>query len=354
MTAAGHICLDLAPVFPAGASMPEPGKLTVTGEMKLHTGGSVANTGLALKILGADVSLLGKIGSDPFGTLVAGIVSGYGAGGLIADPAERTGYTVVMAPEGVDRMFLHNPGANDSFVADDVPDAELERSALMHFGYPTLMRRMYERNGAETVKLFSRAHASGCMTSLDLTVPDPAAPAGRADWQPFLAAVLPLTDFFVPSFEELCFMLDRPLYERLNAGGDVIGGADIVRDVLPLARRCLCMGCGTVLIKCGTKGMVWAAGTAPAGVPAPDMWTACEGVQPCLPADRVRSASGAGDTAIAAFLYAMLQGYTPAECAGFAAAEGACCVTAWDALSGLKPLPELNAKYHIISESEMK
>ena len=40
----------------------------------------------------------------------------------------------------------------------------------------------------------------------------------------------------------------------------------------------------------------------------------------------------------------MLQGYAPAECVRFASAEGACCVTAYDALSGLKTIPELDAR----------
>ena len=56
----------------------------------VHTGGSVANTGLALKLLGNDVTLLGKIGSDAFGRMVQGILAGYGAGGLITDENSST------------------------------------------------------------------------------------------------------------------------------------------------------------------------------------------------------------------------------------------------------------------------
>ena len=60
--AAGHICLDITPVFPGtGAEHLEdvlsPGKLVEVKEADVHTGGSVANTGLAMKILGADVTL---------------------------------------------------------------------------------------------------------------------------------------------------------------------------------------------------------------------------------------------------------------------------------------------------------
>ncbi|MBQ9644561.1 MAG: carbohydrate kinase family protein [Lachnospiraceae bacterium] len=73
--AAGHICLDITPVFPAGQSVRKPGELLVPGRLvrmegaDVHTGGSVANTGLALKLLGNDVTLMGKIGADAFGSL---------------------------------------------------------------------------------------------------------------------------------------------------------------------------------------------------------------------------------------------------------------------------------------------
>ena len=54
---AGHICLDITPVFPAAVGGKEiqdllrPGKLLHMGAADVHTGGSVANTGLALKLL---------------------------------------------------------------------------------------------------------------------------------------------------------------------------------------------------------------------------------------------------------------------------------------------------------------
>ena len=86
---AGHICLDITPVFPAAVSgqpiqdLLRPGKLLHMESADVHTGGSVANTGLALKLLGNEVELLGKIGKDALGTMVKSIVSSYGAGGLL-------------------------------------------------------------------------------------------------------------------------------------------------------------------------------------------------------------------------------------------------------------------------------
>ncbi len=356
--AAGHICIDITPVFSTDrqfrkiGDLLEPGKLIHMNPADVHTGGSVANTGLALKLLGADVQLMGKIGKDAFGTMIQDILSGYGAGGLIVDPEGSTSYSVVLAVPGIDRIFLHNPGANDTFTSADIPDADLEDAVLFHFGYPPLMKKMYERNGAELISLFRRMKQKGIATSLDLAAVDPNSEAGNVDWETILAGVLPYTDFFVPSFEELCFMLDRRRYDRISSqGGDMTQLLDMETDVKPLAYRCLELGCRTVLIKCGTRGMYYCTGSAErlskAGARLDldvEAWAEKQGIQPCFKADCVRSGTGAGDTSIAAFLAAVLQGKTPAECAALAAAEGACAVTSYDALGGLKSLNDLDER----------
>ena len=355
---AGHICLDITPVFPAGkqyeklSSLLIPGKLIQTEAADVHTGGSVANTGLALKLLGCDVTLMGKVGGDAFGTMIRSILEQYGAGGLLVDPDSSTSYSVVLAVPGLDRVFLHHPGANDTFAGTDIPEEALEDAALFHFGYPPLMRRTWENGGAELTAIFRRMKEKGIATSLDLAAVDPNSPAGRADWEKILAGVLPYVDFFVPSFEELCWMLDRERYDRLDAGGgDMTEGLDKEKEALPLAEKCLSMGSRIVMIKCGTSGILLrsAGREAVSGVGArlkldTESWCGQTILQPSFKADIVRSSTGAGDTSIAAFLAAMMSGRKPAACTALACAEGACCVTAYDALSGLKQLDELEER----------
>ena len=60
--------------------------------------------------------------------------------------------------------------------------------------------------------------------------------------------------------------------------------------------------------------------------------------------DRILSGTGAGDTSIAAFLKSAMDGYPAKRCVQLAAATGACCITAYDALGGLKPLDKLIAR----------
>lgn len=356
--AAGHICIDITPVFSSAASyaaigqLLEPGKLIQMDPADVHTGGSVANTGLALKKLGANVQLMGKVGADAFGAMVQNILSDYGAGGLIVDEHSSTSYSVVLAVPGIDRIFLHCPGANNTFVSADIPEEALEDAALFHFGYPPLMKRIYENGGQELVTIFRRMKDKGIATSLDLAAVDPNSEAGKEDWEAFLKNVLPYTDFFVPSFEELLFMLDREKYNRLTAlGGDMSRLLDMERDVKPLAQKCLALGCRVVLIKCGTGGMYCQTGSEAELAQIGSrleldtaLWANHAGIQPCFKADRVLSGTGAGDTSIAAFLLAAADGKAPLDCVALAAAEGACAVTTYDALSGLKQLPELEER----------
>ena len=208
---AGHICLDIIPDFSSVGQVPlsallRPGKLVEVGDATLSTGGAVANTGLALNILGVRTQLMGKVGDDALGRVVRDIVSGRDprlADGMVVDATAGTSYTVIISPPGVDRIFFHSPGANNTFGPGDVRYDIVEQVRLFHFGYPPLMRRTYRHEGSELVEIFRRVRALGVTTSLDMALPDPASDAGHADWPAILRNVLPFVDVFLPSIEEI-------------------------------------------------------------------------------------------------------------------------------------------------------
>ena len=357
---AGHICLDITPVFKGDpknkvSEVLMPGKLVEAGAASVSTGGVVANTGLAMKLLGADVRLMGKIGTDEFGDMICAILDRHGAkADMIRDEKEPTSYSVVLAIPGIDRMFIHCPGTNNTYCADDIPDDTLKDIALFHFGYPPLMKRMYEDSGSELVALFKKVKDAGCATSLDLAAVDPKSEAGQADWEGILKRVIPYVDFFVPSVEELCFMIDPQRYDEWQerAGdGDITEVLDLDNDIRPLADKCMTFGTKVLLLKCGAKGLYYRTAPMDDISRMPDklgldaaLWAKKEGFERSFRPDEVLSATGAGDTSIAAFLTAMLNGCPVEECVQLAAATGACCVSAYDALSGLKPLAELREK----------
>lgn len=357
---AGHISVDVTPVFPPGkkgklSELLCPGKLIRMDEAVVHTGGVVSNTGLTLKKLGADVRLVAKTGTDALGDLLLGMLKKYGADqDIIRDETSSTSYTIVVAPPGTDRIFLHGPGANDSFCGSDLSQEILEDAALLHFGYPPLMKRMYENDGAELVKLCKRVHAAGAAMSLDLAAVDPDSEEGKADWRKILTNVIPQVDFFVPSVEELCFMLDRERYEeweRRAAGRDMTEILDVEKDIRPLADQVMELGAKVLMLKCGAPGIYYRTAGAeeirkiPARVSLREEdWKDREGFQKSFVPERVMSGTGAGDSSIGAFLYAMLKGYPAEKCVQLAAAEGASCVEAFDAVGGIRTLAELEKK----------
>ena len=355
---AGHICIDITPVFDDRrrftniGDLLEPGKLISLHGVSVNTGGSVANTGLAMKLLGCDVRLMGKTGADAFGNMIRDIAASYGAGGLLVEEGGVTSYTVVLAVPGLDRIFLHDPGANHSFSDQDIPWDEIDGTALFHFGYPPLMKQMYTDNGETLCAMYRRMKEKDIATGLDLAAIDPQSEAGQADWEGILEKTLPYTDFFMPSFEELCWILDRESWQVLSSrGGDMTESLDLTKYAKPLADRCIEMGCGAVLVKCGVSGMYYRTSGRDRlsrvgknlGLDV-DLWADREGVQPCFEAEIVRSATGSGDVSIAAYLAGVLAGEDPKHCAELAAAEGAASVAAYDALSGILPLDELTRR----------
>ncbi len=357
---AGHICLDITPIFPDtkvknSNMILQPGKLIQMKEADVHTGGAVANTGLAMKILGADVSLMGKIGTDAFGDMIMGILDKYNAKeGMIRDEFATTSYSVVLAMPGIDRIFLHHPGANDTFSTADIEKVQWKDAALLHFGYPPIMEKMYENGGTELVKLMKEAKEANVSTSLDLAAVDADSKAGKVNWEEVLRQTLPYVDFFVPSVEELCYMIDKERFEEWQAraeGRDITEILDLENDIKPLAAKCMQMGCKVLLLKCGAPGMYFQTGSKEllSGISSRlelDVanWADKSIFEKSYVPEQILSGTGAGDTSIAAFLTATLNGFLPERCLQLAAATGASCVSAYDALSGLKPFEELIEK----------
>lgn len=315
---AGHVCLDIIPKFESRCAL-DPGSLVRVGAATLSTGG-VSNVGVALHRLGTPVKLIHKVGDDRFGDAIKSILNERSpelASGIRTVPGETTSYSVVVAPVGVDRMFIHCPGANDTFGADDVSSDALQNSKHFHLGYPPIMRRIAGGDGIEARQIFRTAGRAGCRTSLDMCSVDPHSETGRTNWAAWLANVLPEVDLFTPSFDELAVMLGHP--------------ATFTRDsAVALANRCLAFGCRAVLMKLGDRGVMYCNG---AGLRH----------QPCFAVDVVTT-NGAGDCTIAGFLAAQSMGESIDRSLEIACAVGASCCEAADATSGVTPLVEIEKR----------
>ena len=346
---AGHICVDLIPTLPEAGFRYRPGTLVRIGPVMVSTGGCVPNTGLALHRLGTAVRLLGKVGDDPFGSIVRESLSEIDrglAGGILVDPGENTSYTVVLNPPGEDRMFLHFPGANDAFAESDIPEDALSGARVFHFGYPPIMRRMYEDGGENLARMLERAKEAGLTTSLDMAYPDPATPAGRADWLRILERALPLVDVFVPSLEELLMMVDPQIKERLTQGEESDLSDVPVGRISELGERLVEMGVGIAAIKLGERGLFLRTAAekrlrraGPGGPPDNETWAGRELWSPVFEVEAAGTA-GAGDATVAGFLHALLGRLAPEDAVCAACAVGASSVEAADATSGVRSWEE--------------
>lgn len=328
---AGHICLDLIPEIPGPERPMEeivvPGTLVNVGPVLSATGGAVANTGIALDRLGMPVRLVGKVGKDAFGGVVLDLLrrrGGHLATHMVSDDSSATSYSIVISPPGIDRCFLHCPGANDTFRPEDVTKGHLAGAGLFHFGYPPLMKEFYSDTGANLKRLMGFARDSGLVTTLDLSYPDPASPAGKAPWEEILRAALPMVDVFLPSLDEVAQMLGVPI----ESGGDAL--LDAVRRI---GDWLLDAGCAVAVIKLGSDGLYLRSGDK-AGERLGAAWAGRELHTPCFEA-RFAGTTGSGDCTIAGFLASLARGLSPEECLLHATGVGAFSVEAPDATGGV-------------------
>jgi sugar/nucleoside kinase (ribokinase family) len=347
---AGHTCLDIIPSLDSMAGRAEelfvPGTLVKVGPATVATGGAVPNAGMALHRLGVAARLMGKLGDDLLGRAVMDILRGHApslAEDMIVAGGEHTSYSVVISPPGVDRTFLHHPGVNDTFVADDVPYERVAGAKIFHFGYPPLMRRMYADGGENLSRMLQRVRALGVAVSLDMSMPDVASDAGRADWLGILERALPHVDLFLPSLDETLLMLERDTFVQLSATAGPVGIASQVNASLlqRLTKRLLEMGAAVVALKLGDSGLylqtsdnasrLAAVGGVDLARPA---WRGRELLAPCFEVD-VAGTTGSGDCTIAGFLAAVLNEATPEGAMRAAVAVGACSVEKADAASGV-------------------
>jgi sugar/nucleoside kinase (ribokinase family) len=347
----GHLCIDIIPPMDNVplAELAQPGHMFEVGPLGLATGGCVSNVGQDLHRLGVDVRLMAVVGDDPLGGLIVDLLNRRDLAltqYIRVQPGQSSSYTVVLAPERKDRIFLHYAGQNATFDTSHIEFALMRDARIMHMGYPPIMPGLTDNDGAEMAALFERSKGTGIVTSLDMTLPDPGGLSGRVNWRRVLERSLPHVDVFVPSIGEILFMLRRADYDVWH--GDIL--PHLTRDYLVrLADEMIAMGVVISGFKLGEMGMfLRGAGLERFDRLARlnldrDAWADAEVWAPAFQADVVNTL-GAGDAAYAGLIAALLHGRSPEEAARWANAVGACNVEAPDATSGVRTRGETLAR----------
>lgn len=353
VTCAGHLCLDLTPALPetgktAVEDLLKPGTLLEVGPARVAAGGSVSNTGLGFKVLGLRVAFMALAGRDTFGEIAVSLLARHGSSaGILQTDRASTSYSIVLAPPGIDRLFLHDPGANHLFCAEHIDYRTAGASRLFHLGYPTVMRALYRNQGKELVEIFRRVKELGATTSLDLAMADPRGEGSSIDWRAVFAGVLPYVDLFLPSIEEsfLCMYPQRYLDLREKVRGELIEHVEtgIFRS---LAAEFIGLGCGVCMLKAGHQGIYLRTGGAdrlqrfgrcrPAD---PALWAGRELWCPAFRVEKISNATGSGDISIAGFLSGLLQGRSLERCLKLAALAGCLNLLGTESGGGLQSFP---------------
>ena len=254
---AGHITLDILPDM----SLLKPqevigaGKVFEIGRISYSTGGAVSNTGLALHRLGIDVDLLAVVGADWVGQAIVNYVRQYDSSlgdHILIVPDAASAYTIVIEPQNHDRTLLTHTGVYHGFGVHNI-DLDLAAGCkLFHLGYPTMLPRLYGNDGAGFLELVQAVKELGPITSIDMSLPAPDSPSGQADWRLILRRCLPYVDIFVPSIEEIMFMLRREDHDRWQ--GEIIT-CMTAEYLAELAEELLEMGVGISGFKLGERGL---------------------------------------------------------------------------------------------------
>lgn len=331
---AGHICLDLLPRL--RADLPLPGELVEVGPLGLRLGGCVANTGLALSALGAPVELVAAIGDDFLADAATALLSAVPDvdAALQRVAGRSTSYSIVIDVPGEDRRFLHHVGANTTF---DPALVQVTDTELLHVGYPQLLPALVDADGAGLLDLLARARSAGVTTSVDFATVDPS-DADTRDWGGLVRRWAPLIDVLTPSVDDLV-----PAFPRtFSAVGDVPGLS--IADAL--AAQLVRHGAAVAVVTAGEAGMCLRTagperlrhgGQVIAALP--DKWANRQLWSPAAVVEPVQT-TGAGDTATAGLLFALLRGLGPEEALRLGASAAAMHI------SGTAPLPRWDDAAH--------
>ena len=278
---ADHVCTPIS-------HLPGAGELVMADRLILTIGGCAANAAVDLVKMGVRAAVVGRVGGDALGRVVADMLREHGVdvSSLNVSSQADTSQTLIVNVVGEDRRFIHTFGANAEFRAADIPPERVARCRVLYVGGYLLMP---ELRGEELAPVFAAARKAGAKTVLDVGVPCP------ADYLPRLEPLLPHVDVFTPNEDEA---------EQITGESDPVKQAEVFRRLGARAVAITMGGDGAVLV---TEGVRLRADVYPV---------------------EFVDGSGGGDAFDAGYIYGLLHGLDAEGCLRIASALGASCVRA--------------------------
>lgn len=182
--------------------LPRPGETVMAESLQTFPGGKGANQAAAAARLGGTVAIVGRVGTDAFGTLLLESLErdGVNVSGVARDEAAPTGTALILVDPNGENVITVAAGANASLGADEVRRA---LAALDPAGLLVLQLEIPPPMARAAIEGARRKHVRILLN---------AAPAGRLD--PSLLAGL---DILVVNEPETAALVGRPVDDTRSA-----------------------------------------------------------------------------------------------------------------------------------------
>lgn len=287
---------------------PNAGETVMGYRFQTAPGGKGANQAVQCARLGADVTMVGKVGSDAFGQamLQAVAASGVDVSHVSVSPDEASGVghiTLETGRQGVQNRITVCPGANLSITVEEISWLKTE------IGKFDMVLMQFELPMAVIEAVAQWAYDAGVMVMVN---PAPAAPMSDA--------LLRCTTYLSPNEHEAAFMTGHAI--------DVSHGI-CFDDVKIVADRFRARGVKNLLITMGENGSLWVGDSGITHVE-------CVKVLAVDP-------TAAGDSFVAAFCTALTAGISEKDALVFASHTAAITVSRMGAMPSLPTLSEVQA-----------
>ena len=281
-------------------TLPAPGQTVLGHTFDMGPGGTGSNQAIGARRLGADVTLVVKLGRDPFAQAAHELFDREGLlGPGILEAGGHTGVGLILVDDEGRNMIAVAPGANGSLVPDD-----LDRVPELFQGASHLLCQL-ECSPELFAGAAERARAAGVTTILN---PAPAVPLSER--------VLGLADILTPNQTELAALSGVPVEDE--------------RQIEAAARSLQARGVGEVGVTLGERGVLRVTPDGSETRPARSV--------------SARDTTGAGDAFNAGLVTGLAAGLPMAEAIGLGIRAGAFCVTRLGVIDGLPTRQQLDAE----------
>lgn len=134
ITVVGSINLDYVATV---QSLPRAGETVTGATLARHPGGKGANQALAARKLGAEVSMIGRVGDDEMALPATALLDAYGVdlNGVVTDADEPTGVALISVDAEGENQITVAAGANHNVMPEHLP-ARIETPLIVQLELP--------------------------------------------------------------------------------------------------------------------------------------------------------------------------------------------------------------------------